>query len=130
MRYGRIGREEAGNRSSIRHRLLGAGVTIPADYQPRRVVDGGPLAIRHALRGGFRYFVGLARHWILAIVDFGLTATTVAVGPGLAIPGFPQRPNGQGPRTKSADRELKTELIVRLYDDLDDSMPVVLGKLH
>jgi hypothetical protein len=25
---------------------------------------------------------------------------------------------------------LKTELIVRLYDDLDDSMPVVLGKLR
>ena len=37
--------------------------------------------------------------------------------------------SGQGTRTKSADRELKTELIVRLYDDLDDSMPVVLGKL-
>jgi hypothetical protein len=38
-------------------------------------------------------------------------------------------PSGQGTRTKSADRELKTELIVRLHDDLDGSMPVVLGKL-
>ncbi len=38
-------------------------------------------------------------------------------------------PSGQGTRTKSADRELKTELIVRLYDDLDDGMAVVLGKL-
>jgi hypothetical protein len=44
-----------------------------------RVIDGGPLAIPHALRGGFRDFVGLARHWILAIVAFGLTATTLAV---------------------------------------------------
>jgi hypothetical protein len=35
----------------------------------------------------------------------------------------------QGTRTKSADRELKTGLIVRLYDDLDDGMAVVLGKL-
>jgi hypothetical protein len=93
MRYGRIGREEAGNRSSIRHRLLGAGVTIPADYQPRRVVDGGPLAIPHALRGGFRDFVGLARHWILAIVDFGLTATTVAVqAPLTGVPTATERP--------------------------------------
>jgi hypothetical protein len=38
-------------------------------------------------------------------------------------------PSGQGTRTKSADRELKTGLIVRLYDDLDDGMAVVLGKL-
>lgn len=38
-------------------------------------------------------------------------------------------PSGQDTRTKSADRELKTELIVRLYDDLDDGMAVVLGKL-
>jgi hypothetical protein len=37
--------------------------------------------------------------------------------------------SGQGTRTKSADRELKTDLIVRLYDDLDDGMAVVLGKL-
>ena len=38
-------------------------------------------------------------------------------------------PSGQGTRTKSADRELKTGLIVRRYDDLDDGMAVVLGKL-
>jgi len=38
-------------------------------------------------------------------------------------------PSGQGTRIKSADRELKTGLIVRLYDDLDDGMAVVLGKL-
>jgi hypothetical protein len=38
-------------------------------------------------------------------------------------------PSGQGTRTKSADRELKTGLIVRLNDDLDDGMAVVLGKL-
>jgi hypothetical protein len=38
-------------------------------------------------------------------------------------------PSGQGTRTKSADRELKTELIVRLYDDLDGGLAVVLGKL-
>ena len=30
---------------------------------------------------------------------------------------------------QSADPELKTELILRLYDDLDDGMTVVLGKL-
>jgi hypothetical protein len=38
-------------------------------------------------------------------------------------------PSGQGTRTKSADRELKTELIVRRYDDLDDGMAVVPDKL-
>jgi hypothetical protein len=38
-------------------------------------------------------------------------------------------PSGQDTRTKSADRELKTELIVRLYDDLDDGITVALGKL-
>jgi hypothetical protein len=38
-------------------------------------------------------------------------------------------PGGQGTRTKSADPELKTEVIVRRYDDLDDGMAVVLGKL-
>jgi hypothetical protein len=38
-------------------------------------------------------------------------------------------PSGQGTRTKSADRELKAEVIVRRYDALDDGMAVVLGKL-
>ena len=38
-------------------------------------------------------------------------------------------PTGQGTRTKSEDRELKTELILRVRDDLDDGMAVVLGKL-
>jgi hypothetical protein len=37
--------------------------------------------------------------------------------------------SGYDPRAKSADRELKSELIVRLYDDLDDGMAVVLGNL-
>ena len=32
-------------------------------------------------------------------------------------------------RSITTDRQLKTGLIVRLYDDLDDGMAVVLGKL-
>jgi hypothetical protein len=76
MRYGRTGprrsrkqelngtvepsrRSPDGHRASgIRHRLLGAGVTIAADYPPCRVIDGGPLAIPHALGGGVRNFFG------------------------------------------------------------------------
>jgi hypothetical protein len=39
-------------------------------------------------------------------------------------------PSGQGTRTKSADRELKTELIVRLYDDLDGGWPLFSANCH
>lgn len=97
MRYGRTGprrsrrqelngtvepsrRSPDGHRASgIRHRLLGAGVTIPADYPPVVLLTAALSRYLMLWAAVSAILLALARHWILTIVAFGLTATALAV---------------------------------------------------
>ena len=87
----------------IRRCRLGLGVTVLADHQPRRVVDGGLFAIPDALRTTVGGFADPRQTLDSRLVAVGLTMATLAVQLPLYRGSDAARTAGVGLRVISAN---------------------------